>query len=99
MGIKCCHSARPVDRGPRSLLCVVGVLCWPAVQLVAAGVLKLRSMSMETNWDFRRQGYLSLAKMAVGHDKLRQDCAIEMQAVASGSVVGSPASKTGVISY
>jgi len=65
----------------------------------AAGVLKLRSMSMETNWDFRRQGYLSLAKMAVGHDKLRQDCAIEMQAVASGSVVGSPASKTGVISY
>jgi hypothetical protein len=35
-------------------------------------------ISLETDWEVRRQGTFMVAKMAVGHGILRADCAIEL---------------------
>lgn len=44
----------------------------------AVGTLQLLDLSMESEWEIRRQGTFLLAKMAVGHGILRADCAIEV---------------------
>ena len=41
----------------------------------AAGVCRLKGLSVESNWDFRRQGTLIIAKQATGHGPLRPDSA------------------------
>jgi len=40
----------------------------------SAGVVRLKGLSVESNWDFRRQGTLIIAKQATGHGPLRPDC-------------------------
>lgn len=44
----------------------------------AVAYLQLMGLGMEANWDFRRQGTLMLAKMAIGMGKLRSKCAVEI---------------------
>ena len=44
----------------------------------AAGVVKLKDLAMEREWDIRRQGHLMLAKYAVGHGPVRPDNAVEL---------------------
>lgn len=45
----------------------------------AAGTVKLMDLAMEQEYDIRRQGTLMVAKYAVGHGKLRPECAIELR--------------------
>lgn len=45
----------------------------------AAAMLSLLGLAMESQWDFRRQGTLMLAKSAIGAGVLRQKCAVELQ--------------------
>ena len=45
---------------------------------MAAGTVQLMDISLESEWEIRRQGTFMVAKMAVGHDVLRPDCAIEL---------------------
>lgn len=49
----------------------------------AVGTVQLMDVSIESTWETRRQGTFNLAKMAVGHDKLRPDCAIELSKTAA----------------
>lgn len=44
----------------------------------AAATVQLLGLSMESNWDFRRQGTLMVGKYAIGHDALRTKCAVEL---------------------
>lgn len=44
----------------------------------AAGTVKLMDVSMQMQYDVRRQGTLILGRYAVGHDILRPDCAVEI---------------------
>lgn len=48
----------------------------------AAGTVKLLDLSMESEYDIRRQGTLMVGKYAVGHDWLRPDCAVEIRTAA-----------------
>ncbi|UJX45758.1 hypothetical protein [Xanthobacter sp. YC-JY1] len=50
---------------------------------MAAGTVQLLDLAMESEYEIRRQGTFMVAKYAVGHDKLRPDCAIE---IATGAV-------------
>jgi hypothetical protein len=45
----------------------------------AVGMLELLGITMETEWDMRRQGTLMLAKQAIGADVLRAKCAVELR--------------------
>lgn len=45
----------------------------------AAGTVKLLDLSMESDYDIRRQGTLMVGKYACGHDFLRSDCAVEIK--------------------
>lgn len=45
---------------------------------MAVGTLQLMDISLESEWEIRRQGNFFVAKMAVGHDKLRVECAAEI---------------------
>lgn len=45
----------------------------------AVGTVKLMDLSMQSEWDIRRQGTLMVARYAVGHGPLRPECAIEIQ--------------------
>lgn len=53
---------------------------------MAAGTVKLLDLSMESEYEIRRQGTFMVAKYAVGHDYLRPDCAIELAVGAPGDV-------------
>jgi hypothetical protein len=44
----------------------------------AAGTVQLMDVSLDSQWEIRRQGTFMVAKMAVGHDRLRDDCAFEI---------------------
>jgi hypothetical protein len=46
---------------------------------MAAGTVKLLDVSMQMEWDIRRQGYLLVGRYAVGHGILRPDCAVEIK--------------------
>ena len=53
----------------------------------AVGTVKLMDMSMEMEWDSRRQTYFMLAKYAMGHDYLRTSAAISIEsALPAGAV-------------
>lgn len=58
----------------------------PSVGIVSTrwsvGTVQLMDISMESEWEIRRQGTFMVAKMAVGHDKLRPECAIELRTAA-----------------
>jgi len=43
------------------------------------GTVKLMDLATEAEWDIRRQGYLMVAKMAVGHKYLRPECCVELK--------------------
>jgi hypothetical protein len=45
----------------------------------AVGTVKLIDLAVETEYDMRRQGYLTLAKYAMGHGILRPECAVEIK--------------------
>jgi hypothetical protein len=45
---------------------------------MAVGTVQLMDISLESEWEIRRQGTFMVAKMAVGHDKLRVECAAEI---------------------
>ncbi|MGZ5389716.1 MAG: major capsid protein [Aeromicrobium sp.] len=45
----------------------------------AVGTVQLLDIALEKEWEIRRQGTFMIAKMAVGHDWLRPDCAIELK--------------------
>jgi hypothetical protein len=45
----------------------------------AVGTVKLLDLSMESDYDIRRQGTLMVAKYAMGHGVLRPSCAIELK--------------------
>ena len=45
----------------------------------AAATVQLLGLSMESEYDMRRQGTLTVAKYAVGHGPLRNKCAVEIQ--------------------
>ena len=45
----------------------------------AIGTVKLMDLSMQMEWDIRRQGTLMVARYAVGHGVLRPECAIELK--------------------
>lgn len=53
---------------------VGAVWCEPA-----AAMLQLSGLEIETEYDIRRQGTLMVAKMAIGSDKLRTKCAVEIK--------------------
>lgn len=44
----------------------------------AVGTVQLMDISVESDWEIRHQGTFFIAKMAVGHGPLREDCAIEL---------------------
>jgi hypothetical protein len=44
----------------------------------AVGTVQLMDISLESEYEIRRQGTFMVAKMAVGHDVLRPECAIEL---------------------
>jgi hypothetical protein len=44
----------------------------------AVGTVQLLGITPESDWDIRRQGWLILAKMAVGHGILRPECSVEL---------------------
>lgn len=44
----------------------------------ASGVVKLKDLAMESEYDIRRQGTLLIAKYAVGHGPVRPDNAVEL---------------------
>jgi hypothetical protein len=44
----------------------------------AVGTVQLMDISLESEYEIRRQGTFMVAKMAVGHDILRPECAIEL---------------------
>ena len=43
-----------------------------------AGTLQLMDISLESEWEIRRQGTFMVAKMATGHDWLRPECCVEL---------------------
>lgn len=45
----------------------------------AAGTVKLMDLATEAEYDIRRQGWLMVAKMAVGHGYLRPECCVELR--------------------
>lgn len=45
----------------------------------AVGTVKLMDLSMQMEWDIRRQGTLMVARYAVGHAPLRPECAVEFK--------------------
>jgi hypothetical protein len=45
---------------------------------MAVGTVQLMDISLESAWEIRTQGTFMIAKMAVGHGKLRVECAIEL---------------------
>ena len=45
----------------------------------AVGTVKLMDLSMQSEWDIRRQGTLMVARYAVGHGMLRPECSIELK--------------------
>jgi hypothetical protein len=45
---------------------------------MGAGTVQLMDVSLDSEWEIRRQGTFMVAKMAVGHDVLRHDCCIEI---------------------
>lgn len=45
----------------------------------AVGTVKLMDLATESEWDIRRQGWLTLAKYAMGHGILRPECAVELK--------------------
>ncbi|MFG1480275.1 hypothetical protein V5F53_16705 [Xanthobacter sp. V4C-4] len=47
-------------------------------QKMAAGTVQLMDLSLESDYEIRRQGTFFIAKYAVGHDVLRSDCALEL---------------------
>jgi hypothetical protein len=44
----------------------------------AVGTVQLMDISLESEWEIRRQGTFMVAKMAVGHGILRPECSIEL---------------------
>lgn len=48
----------------------------------AAGTVALQDVTMESEYDIRRQGTLMLGKYICGHDKLRAEAAVELQSSA-----------------
>ena len=44
----------------------------------AVGTVKLMDLSLQSEWDIRRQGTLMVARYAVGHDYLRPECCVEL---------------------
>lgn len=44
----------------------------------AVGTVQLMDLSLDSEWEIRRQGTFMVAKMAVGHGMLRPECAIEI---------------------
>jgi hypothetical protein len=51
----------------------------------AVGTVQLMDLAVETAWDIRRQGTLTLAKMAVGHGVLDPTYAVEITTAAAAS--------------
>lgn len=45
----------------------------------AVATVKLMDLSMQMEWDIRRQGTLMVARYAVGHGPLRPECAVEIR--------------------
>lgn len=45
----------------------------------AVATVKLMDLSMQSEWDIRRQGTLMVARYAVGHGPLRPECAVELK--------------------
>lgn len=45
----------------------------------AVGTVKLMDLSLQSEWDIRRQGTLMVARYAMGHGILRPECAIEFR--------------------
>lgn len=48
----------------------------------AVGTVKLMDLSMQSQWDIRRQGTLMVARYAYGHGTLRPECAVELRTAA-----------------
>lgn len=48
-------------------------------QRQAVGTVKLLDLSVDMNFDFRRRGTLIVAEYAMGHGKLRPECAVEVK--------------------
>lgn len=45
----------------------------------AVGTVKLMDLSMQMEWDIRRQGTLMVARYAMGHGPVRPECAVELR--------------------
>ena len=45
----------------------------------AVATVKLMDLSLQSEWDIRRQGTLMVARYAVGHGPLRPECAVELK--------------------
>lgn len=45
----------------------------------AVGTVKLMDLSLQSEWDIRRQGTLMVARYAMGHGALRNECAVELR--------------------
>lgn len=45
----------------------------------AVGTVKLMDLSIQSDWDIRRQGTLMVARYAMGHGSLRNECAMELR--------------------
>jgi hypothetical protein len=54
----------------------------PVWHTSAVGTVKLLDLAVESEWDIRRQGWLTLAKYAMGTDILRPEAAVEIRTAA-----------------
>jgi hypothetical protein len=45
----------------------------------AVGTVKLMDLSVQSEWDLRRQGTLVVGRYAMGHGKLRSECAYQLK--------------------
>jgi len=57
---------------------VNGYLNGLVFQKQAAATASLMDLAFETEWDIRRQAWVMVAKMAVGHGVLRPECAVKI---------------------
>lgn len=53
----------------------IGVVWTPE----AVGTVKLMDLSLQSEWDIRRQGTLMVARYSVGHDFVRPECCVELK--------------------
>lgn len=72
-----------VDSGPANYQGDFSTTAGLVMHRAAVGTVQLLDLSMESEYDIRRQGTLVVSKYALGHGILRPECAIELKNTAA----------------